>query len=98
MLWLSNPLRIPAYPLWEKENNRCVNYTLFGSEKVKCIFKFKFHGTMKNNAHFVLKQKKTRAGVCKTLCPQQLLVPKYGRICSDVIPQKILDFTQMFNR
>ena len=33
--------------------------------------------------------KPTRAGVCKTLCPQHLLVPKYGRICSVVIPQKI---------
>ena len=40
----------------------------------------------------------TRAGVCKTLCPQHLLVPKYGRICSVVIPQTNLDFAQMFNR
>ena len=33
--------------------------------------------------------KKTRAGVCKTLCPQHLLVPKHGQI---------LDFAQTFNR
>ena len=32
--------------------------------------------------------KETRAGVCKTLCPKHLLVPKYGQICSVVIPQK----------
>ena len=38
------------------------------------------------------------AGVCKTLCPQHLLVPKYGRICSAVSPQIILDFAQTFNR
>ena len=42
--------------------------------------------------------KRTRAGVYKTLCPQHLLVPKYGQICSVVIPQKILDFAQTFNR
>ena len=35
----------------------------------------------------MLKPVITRAGVCKTLCPQHLLVPKYGRICSVVIPQ-----------
>ena len=46
--------------------------------------------------HFILKQ--TRAGVCKTLCPQHLLVPKYGWISSVAIPQKNLDFAQMFNR
>ena len=33
-------------------------------------------------------------GVCKTLCPQHLLVPKYGQICSVIIPQKNLDFAQ----
>ena len=43
-------------------------------------------------------QNKTRAGVYKTLCPQHLLVPKYGQICSVVIPQKNLDFAQTFNR
>ena len=37
---------------------------------------------------YVLKTQKTRAGVCKTLFPQHLLVPKYGQICSAVIPQK----------
>ena len=31
---------------------------------------------------------KTRAGVCKTLCPQHLLVPNHGRLCSVIIPQK----------
>ena len=41
---------------------------------------------------------KTRAGVCKTLCPQHLLIPKHGQICSAVIPQKFLDFAQTFNR
>ena len=40
----------------------------------------------------------TRAGVCKTLCPQHLLVPKYGKICSVVIRQIFLDFAQTFNR
>ena len=40
----------------------------------------------------------TRAGVCKTLCPQHLLVPKYGQICSVVIPPNILDLAQTFNR
>ena len=40
----------------------------------------------------------TRAGVCKTLCPQHLLFPKFGRFCSVLIPQKFLDFAQMFNR
>ena len=29
-----------------------------------------------------------KTGVCKTLCPQHLLVPKYGRICSVVISHK----------
>ena len=43
-------------------------------------------------------QTKTRAGVYKTLCPQHLLVPKYDQIGSVVIPQKILDFAQTFNR
>ena len=41
---------------------------------------------------------KTRAGVCKTLYPQHLLVHKYDRICSVVIPQTFLDFAQTFNR
>ena len=27
--------------------------------------------------------------VCKTLCPKHLLAPKYGQICSAVIPQNI---------
>ena len=32
-------------------------------------------------------KKKTRAGVCKTLCPQHLLAFKYGQIARAVIPQ-----------
>ena len=40
----------------------------------------------------------TRAGICKTLCPQHLLAPKYGQICIAVIPHQILDFAQTFNR
>ena len=43
------------------------------------------------------KHGRTRVGVSKTLCPQHLLVPKYGRICSVVIPQNFLDFAQMFS-
>ena len=46
----------------------------------------------------LLTEKKTKTGVSKTLCPQHLLVPKYGQICSVVIPQKILDFGQTFSR
>ena len=34
-----------------------------------------------------LKILRTRVGVFKTVCPQHLLAPKYGQICSAVIPQ-----------
>ena len=53
-----------------------------------------------SEVHFwkAFNHKETRAGVYKTLRPQHLLVPKYGRICNVVIPQNILDFAQTFNR
>ena len=38
-------------------------------------------------SEFITKYEIKLAGVCKTLCPQHLLVPRYGQICSAVIPQ-----------
>ena len=46
---------------------------------------------------FYTELQETRAGVCKTLCLQHLLVPKYDRICSVVIQQKHLYFAQTFH-
>ena len=75
-------------------------------------FRFKTPSTVNNTQWFACllfekkkkkkqqqqKTQQTRIGVCKTLCPQHLLVPKYCQICSIVIPPKVFDLAQTINR
>ena len=68
------------------------------AETIKLFENTFFFQMNRTHNRYAYSETKTTAGVYKILCPQHLLVPKYGQICSVVIPQNILDFAQTFNR